>query len=305
MVSRRKNEGQPTLPNINVGGPEMGQFEDDGMGGRLAGTTVGGGVVSPYPLFQGSAQPSPHHSQTAFNQYGNVPPSSQSHSAGYGTDTTQSPTSTTAFAAAGAGAGAMGGMGSASTSSGGTGHGVMSPARMAKEREAFGGGGFMGGGMPVPQHQQYQPHHTGSVYSQSEYSQPGGGGGSSQQHGGRFNIVNPEYNRSDSDGGPLPNPHSQRGGGVRVAQDAGAVGDEEIPPTYDSLVSGGGSRERPPEKGGLRVRNEDGDGHVAGGSGGGGASGGGGGGGGHVGAGGVAGGSGGDASGGGGGGGGE
>lgn len=46
----------PTLPDIAAG---RGDDDlDDGMGGRLAGSSVGGGVVAPYPLYHPTTAPS-------------------------------------------------------------------------------------------------------------------------------------------------------------------------------------------------------------------------------------------------------
>ncbi|KAL0563075.1 hypothetical protein V5O48_019000 [Marasmius crinis-equi] len=188
-------------------------------------------------------------------------------------------------------------LGAATNSSSGAGAGAgMSPTRLAKEREAFGGGGFAGGvGMPVPQHQQRpnQPAGPGSQYSgesggaqgggfhstSSEYSQGNSSAHptSSQQHGPRLSLANPDS--ADAHGGQFSEdarraylaggPVSSR---VRVAQDAGALGDEEIPPTYDSLVAARAARGEaapvaPPEKGGLRVTNDGDDGPGGSGSG--------------------------------------
>ncbi|KAL0062872.1 hypothetical protein AAF712_010268 [Marasmius tenuissimus] len=249
---------------------------DDGMGGRLAGAAVGGGVVSPYPLFGGPGQ-----------QYANAPPSQH----GHGSDTTHSynthsPPPSGTFGAMSSGSGHPGdwrhpspgpSLGAATSSSSGGGV-AMSPGRLAKEREAFGGGFAGAAGIPLPQHQQYGPGpgpgpgagpppssyynqqspqgrrmslessgaHSGVFYStNSEYSQPnsssyaaGAGAGTAQ----RLSIANPDV---DSQGHGFDESARQAylaggpvGSRVRVAQDAGAVGEEEIPPTYDSLVSG-------------------------------------------------------------------
>lgn len=53
----------PTLPNIPVTnsdehlGPEMAEVDDDGMGGRLNASSVGAGVVAPYPLYHPTTPP--------------------------------------------------------------------------------------------------------------------------------------------------------------------------------------------------------------------------------------------------------
>ncbi|KAF5377753.1 hypothetical protein D9757_008063 [Collybiopsis confluens] len=67
----------PTLPDI----PNTG-LEDDGMGGRLAGSMVGAGVVSPYPLYQpthdGSSHASPEMSAQHTESSGRTRPASSS-----------------------------------------------------------------------------------------------------------------------------------------------------------------------------------------------------------------------------------
>ncbi|KAL0564250.1 hypothetical protein V5O48_017800 [Marasmius crinis-equi] len=270
------------------------------MGGRLAGASVGGGVVSPYPLF--AAGHSPHPSQAGLAQYASVPPSQ----IGHGSDSTHSPPPSAGFVAGGhpgewrhPSPGPSLGAQTSSSSGGGGAAAGMSAARMAKEREAFGGGGFVGGvGMPVPHHpnappsayyQGYAPQgrrmsvessgaQSGVFYStNSDYSQGNSSGAyptSSQQHGGgsqRLSVANPDSEDS------YPNPHpahfdenarqaylASGPSRVRVAQDAGGLGDEEIPPTYESLLAARAARGEaapvaPPEKGGLTVRNDSDD----------------------------------------------
>ncbi|KAK1223165.1 hypothetical protein PQX77_013962 [Marasmius sp. AFHP31] len=278
--SKNQDAIGPTLP-------DMAQY-DDGMGGRLAGAAVGGGVVSPYPLFGGPGQ-----------QYANAPPSQH----GHGSDTTHSynthsPPPSATFGAMSSGSGHPGdwrhpspgpSLGAATSSSSGGGVG-MSPGRLAKEREAFGGGFAGAAAMPLPQHQQYGPGagpppsayynqqspqgrrmslessgaHSGVFYStNSEYSQPNSssyaaGPGAAQ----RLSVANPDV---DSQGHGFDESARQAylaggpvGSRVRVARDAGAIGEEEIPPTYDSLVSGStsGKGDRKEKGGGLRVTNE-------------------------------------------------
>ncbi|KAK7018097.1 hypothetical protein VNI00_018384 [Paramarasmius palmivorus] len=250
VLSRRDPPGAPTLPQIPID-----DTEDDGMGGRLNAASVGGGVVSPYPLFapgHGHGH-SPHPSQTTFpNPYGPPP---------------QSPTTTDShYTGAMAGAGVIGGIRPLDL--------VYLlphpawclrriPAVWVQEREAYGG---FAGGMPVPQHHPNQPAPYGpSSYtyynngngspngrrmsastsapsdaqsqSQSNYSQPSGSA-SAQQHQQRLAVANPdeefgEQHRTYLAEGPL------------VHRDAGPARDE-IPPTYESILpglSGGASRD--------------------------------------------------------------
>ncbi|KAL0575539.1 hypothetical protein V5O48_006439 [Marasmius crinis-equi] len=282
---KKRPSGAPTLPNVGGVDPEMAQFEDDGMGGRLAGASVGGGVVSPYPLF--TAGHSPHPSQAGLVQYTSVPPSQ----IGHGSDSTHSPPPSAGFVAGGhpgewrhPSPGPSLGAQTSSLSGGGGAAAGMSVARMAKEREAFGGGGFVGGvGMPVPHHpnappsayyQGYAPQgrrmsvessgaQSGVFYStNSDYSQGNSSGTcptSSQQHGGgsqRLSVVNPDSEDS------YPNPHPAHfDENARKPQDAGGLGDEEIPPTYESLLKARAARGEaapvaPPEKGGLQSGND-------------------------------------------------
>ncbi|KAK1221400.1 hypothetical protein PQX77_015807 [Marasmius sp. AFHP31] len=251
---RNQESIAPTLP-------DMAQY-DDGMGGRLAGTTIGGGVVSPYPLFGQSASQNGHGSDTTHSYSYNThsPPPSATFSGGVGDWRHPSP-----------------GPSLGTSSSGG-----MSPSRAAKEREALAGtGGFVGAaGMPIPQHgpppssyyNQQSPQsrrmslessgaQSGVFYStNSEYSQP------NSSHVGssgapRLNVANPDESARQAylASGPL---------GSRVG---GAGQEEEIPPTYDSLVgstsgsrSGSGRGEKKEKSGGLRVTNDTNDGEGSG-----------------------------------------
>ncbi|KAL0056960.1 hypothetical protein AAF712_016422 [Marasmius tenuissimus] len=259
VASRHRNQESiaPTLP-------DMAQY-DDGMGGRLAGTTVGGGVVSPYPLFNQSPSQHGHGSDTTHSYNTHSPPPSATFAGATGDWRHPSP-----------------GPSLGTSSSGG-----MSPSRAAKEREALAGGfvGAGGAGMPIPQHgpppSSYYAHqpqspqsrrmslessgaHSGVFYStNSEYSQPN----SSHAGSGRLNVQNPDvygqgFDESARQAYLASGPRGASGGGQ----------EEEIPPTYDSLVgstsgSGSGRGERKEKGGGgsgLRVTNDTGAGEGSG-----------------------------------------
>ncbi|KAK7032477.1 hypothetical protein VNI00_013038 [Paramarasmius palmivorus] len=71
-TGRRDPPGAPALPQFPID-----DIEDDGMGARLNATSIGGGVVSPYPLLAPGHGHSPHSSQTTVpNPYGPLPQSS-------------------------------------------------------------------------------------------------------------------------------------------------------------------------------------------------------------------------------------
>ncbi|KAJ7142084.1 hypothetical protein C8R43DRAFT_580839 [Mycena crocata] len=225
----------PTLPHVTQDGGELGMQEegDDGMGGRLAGSSIGGGVVTPFTTGAGVGAAAAygdhhHHQQHAQGQYpqqqqyyADGHPSnrhSQYHNGaaagGYETATSDGPlspgSSSGYYPASSAGyptssAGYPAAPMSAATSSSGGGY----PNPMsAKEREARGGG--LGVANPTPQMSMAMP----------------GAGMSSMP--------------------ALPNPHSPGSpGNVVVHQDGGRVpveeeggeGMREIPPTYDSIRS--------------------------------------------------------------------
>ncbi|KAK1224345.1 hypothetical protein PQX77_012754 [Marasmius sp. AFHP31] len=250
----------------------MSQY-NDGMGGRFAGTTVGGGVVSPY-LLLGQVSSLPFSSlflvQLTHLLAVSLPTRPRErHNPLLLIQHPLSSPSTTFSGVPGAGVGPS--LGTSASASGGG--GGMSPSRATKGREPLAGaGGFVGAaGMPIPQHgpppssyhnqQSSQSRrmllessgpHSGVFYStNSEYSQP------NPPHVGsrsaRLNVANPDESARQAyiASGPL---------GSRVG---GAGQEEEIPPTYDSLV-GSTSGSKKEKSGGLRVTNDTNDGEGSG-----------------------------------------
>ncbi|KAJ7753410.1 hypothetical protein DFH07DRAFT_824348 [Mycena maculata] len=204
----------PTLPQVSTGagmggmnGAMDAEEEDDGVGGRLAGSSIGGGVVTPFMAGVGAGAGAGAYQQQQHAYY-----PQQGYYAGggggggYETTSEGGPLSPSMSSYYGPGSASHpvsagpGPMSAASTSSGG----YPNPLS-AKEREARGGGFAVanpGSGMSTPMPAQ----------------------GGSQR---------------------LPNPHSpgESGSGVVVHQDGGRVPQEEgegmreIPPTYDSIRS--------------------------------------------------------------------
>lgn len=234
--SHRAPEMQQLLSSRNNLLDEEGMYDDDGMGGRLNGTSIGGGIVTPYTLYNpNTAPPSPAPS-SSYNTpipYNSTAPLMSSDSVGAG----------------------------------------ILPARAAKEREAFGGRPLsMSMSMsPAPSvslsghgHSGYQvnPNPSGrspspgtpSAYAAHGAFPPQGGKYSpvpSRASSASFTVMNPgdsivaAASSSKSIEGPAHVAPKQ----VLVHQDGGRVPvniiDEdaedphEIPPTYDSLNATG------------------------------------------------------------------
>ncbi|EAU87256.1 hypothetical protein CC1G_10850 [Coprinopsis cinerea okayama7 len=75
-MRQRVNLDDPASGNGNGGGLEAALAEDDGMGGRLAASTVGGGIVTPFPYPQQQPQQQPYpptfpQPQQPYGQYNN------------------------------------------------------------------------------------------------------------------------------------------------------------------------------------------------------------------------------------------
>ncbi|KAE9395048.1 hypothetical protein BT96DRAFT_997944 [Gymnopus androsaceus JB14] len=274
-------EMQQLMPPRNNLLDEEGMDDDDGMGGRLNGTSIGGGIVTPYTLY--NSNPSTVPSSPAASSSFHTP----SHHSTFPLINT-------------------------SSSDGHIGAG-MTPARAAKEREAFGGrppsmamssasmsghghpnpaygpspyAGYaprppsttgsllygMGGsppGTPPPQTPSFYPNPSGrstspgapSAYASSTPVPPAQGrrysSGPQAIGGGGLAVMNPDSTTPTI----APSMKSPQGHStsvpreVLVHQDGGRVpvnlmdedaGPEEIPPTYDSLKVAG--RARPVEK---------------------------------------------------------
>jgi len=193
------------MPGMGANGSNGVLDEDDGVGGRLAGSTIGGGVVTPFMAGVGTgAGGAP---QSYYDQgHGHGAPQMQQYYGHDGTttsgmsDSAQSPTTATSsnyyYQGPGGAAGAAAYPQSASSAGSSGGY----PNRMsAKERDA---------------------------------------------RGGNFTVANPTHvpMPGTSSGMPhLPNPHSP-GSEVVVHTDGGRVPDQaegdgmkEIPPTYESI----------------------------------------------------------------------
>ncbi|KIK61674.1 hypothetical protein GYMLUDRAFT_571084 [Collybiopsis luxurians FD-317 M1] len=236
----------PTLPDIPTSG--LDNADDDGMGGRLAGTAVGAGVVAPYQLYHPTnASSRPHTEMSA--QHTGISTSTQGNTRSASTGIPASVYSA-AYGNNNLRPGASGAPPSTSGSS------SVSPY------------GF-GPAEPLP-----NPFGPGpeSVVSSSNNTHSGAPTGSGSGYN-RFNVANPDPESSSAGfvGGFAPGVLTGRGEKsvtgpsgagrsreVLVHQDGGRVeeggageeeeGPDEIPPTYDSLVPGGSSAPRPPEK---------------------------------------------------------
>ncbi|KAJ6567038.1 hypothetical protein B0H19DRAFT_717082 [Mycena capillaripes] len=184
--------------------------EDDGVGGRLAGSSIGGGVVTPFPAAAGHQYyADPHTAGQQHAYYGGA--------AGGYDGASMSERSPTASYYPGSSSHAGGGPMSA-TSAGSSSH--YTNPMSAKEREARGGGLAVANPGPYG-HPMHMPMPAPGVMS------PGVGP-----------LPNPHSPGSQQSGG------SAHGSGVLVHTDGGRVPDQsagegmrEIPPTYDSIRS--------------------------------------------------------------------
>ncbi|KAF7307100.1 hypothetical protein MIND_00503300 [Mycena indigotica] len=187
-----------TLPNLNL------DEEDDGMGGRLPHSAIGGGIVTPFTYTPTvSAFDASSRSQSPPMPSGSPPPMSQYSHDGY------TPTMSSAggyYSAAPQQALAPGGYYPPSES----GSSAYSP-RSAKEREAMGSRSFA------------VANPTGNEQDSAiqNYLRSGPRGVPQGEHSG----------------GPMAS--SSAASGVIVHQDGGRVGPDEIPPTYDSIPNDG------------------------------------------------------------------
>lgn len=213
--------------------------EDDGMGGRLPHSTVGGGIITPFAFTPTASAYGSTRSQSPPMPSGSPPPMSQYSQDGYTPTLSSTGGYYTAVAQQ---TQAVGGYYPPAPSSSGSSGNQYNP-RSAKEREAVGArrsGNFAvanpsneleSRGMLNDQDEQYQAYLRGGPQgvrrgSQSEYMD-------SSSH-----PISPAGSSSGA---------AQRaGGGVLVHQDGGRVEPgivpqeeaDEIPPTYDSLPSG-------------------------------------------------------------------
>jgi len=279
----------PTLPNIPVTnsdehlGPEMAQFEDDGMGGRLNASTIGAGIVTAYPLYHATTPP-PRSPPPSARSWGN---SSDAHHGMYNGPTSEwrgpspGPSIPTQYTG-GSGSGSYG------NSVNGTPPTSYPPGMPMAHLPPGASPGPAGVGVPASAYAgatHARRPSAGSSDRQHIYagSGPGSGsnpstsGASAQQSGsGRFAIANPDEDMAQNRyvggisedarrayiaGGPSgkspTGPSQPRPREILVHQDGGGVdnmppsseGPEEIPPTYDSLLGAAGMNPGP-EKGG-------------------------------------------------------
>ncbi|KAJ3787579.1 hypothetical protein GGU10DRAFT_348394 [Lentinula aff. detonsa] len=251
----------PTLPNVENGADNG--MEDDGMGGRLAGSTLGAGVVAPYPLYhptnpqQQRSPPSPPEMSAQHTGVSTNYPSSSQGMSSQGQSSSQGGLPASVYAAA------YGDQGRAPTAPSVAGSTSTTPY-------GFGAGERL----PNPYQNQNQPA-PGSTVSTSTHTNTSAPGQGYPGYG-RFNVANPDAEGggpSSFVGGFNPTSMPRRSEkstaalnaarpprDVLVHQDGGRVenqmpreeeeGPEEIPPTYDSLVpdgtsgSGSGAREK-------------------------------------------------------------
>ena len=246
--------GGGTLPQVNLNDDQL-LNEDDGMGGRLAGSTVGGGIVTPFtytPQQQEMANAYPAAASPLLGGYGAygqqqqyanedpraLSPTRSSFHPGPSTVSEGSSYGVLPYAppiGRGPSPGPSVARTNTSNSSGGVGAGggaYYNNPRSAKEMEALG----IRGGVHV-----MNPSHDG------EYSQnaPGQGLGQGMYAGGVGEVAHQAYLA----GGPSPSNFAGTGGrpqSVVVHRDGGRVSvigpeeeehvvEAEIPPTYDSL----------------------------------------------------------------------
>ncbi|KAJ6520033.1 hypothetical protein C8R45DRAFT_45037 [Mycena sanguinolenta] len=220
--------GGGTLPRLDI------DDEDDGMGGRLPHSTVGGGIVTPFAYTPTASAYGSTRSRSPPVSSGSPPPMSQYSQDGY------APTMSSAggyYAAVPQQPQAVGGYYPPAPPSSTSSSGNQYNPRSAKEREAGRSGNFAvanpstdpGDSRPMSggYNDQYQAYLRSGPQarrgSQSEYNDPSS-----------YPPLSPTASSSGA---------SQRLGGVLVHQDGGRMEPEtvheeeadEIPPTYDSL----------------------------------------------------------------------
>ncbi|KAJ7161363.1 hypothetical protein C8R43DRAFT_992580 [Mycena crocata] len=241
VTNTRPVSSGPEMIAHSTGGtlPRMNIDDDDGMGGRLPHSTVGGGIVTPFAYTpSGSAYGASSRSQSPPVPSASPPPMSQYSQDGY------PPTLSSAggyYTAVPQQAQAVGGYypPAPPSSSGSSGNNPYMP-RNAKEREAMGSRHGAGLAVANPSAHETEPRVMSGASHDSEQYQA-------------YLRVGPQHGRQGSQGStpPLSPTASTSGGGQRMScvlvhQDGGRVEHEEtvheetdeIPPTYDSLPSG-------------------------------------------------------------------
>lgn len=244
--------GGGTLPQVNLNDDQLlHEEDDDGMGGRLAGSTVGGGIVTPFtyapPQEMANAYPAafpagmagygaaygqqdPH---TLSPTHSAFPSSVSENSSSYGASSPYAPP-----IGRGPSPGPSVARTNTSNSSGGIGVGgggaYYNNPRSAKEREALG----MRGGVHV-----MNPSQDGVEYSQqhghSQMMYAAGGVGEAAHQA--YLAGGPSSNLGGRQQGAVSPPGSvvvhRDGGRVPVTgqEEEEHVVEAEIPPTYDSL----------------------------------------------------------------------
>ncbi|KAJ7246312.1 hypothetical protein B0H12DRAFT_1126638 [Mycena haematopus] len=228
----------PEMIQHHVGGGTLPQMdlddEDDGMGGRLPNSIVGGGIVTPFAYTPTASAYGSTRSRSPPASSGSPPPMSQHSQDGYASTMSSAGGY---YAAVPQQLQAVGGYYPPGPPSSSSSSGIQHMPRSAKEQEAGRSGNFAvanpsteaGDSRPIsgPYNDQYQAYLRSGPQarrgSQSEYNDTSS-----------YPPLPPAASSSGA---------SQRAGGVLVHQDGGRVEPEtvleeeadEIPPTYDSL----------------------------------------------------------------------
>ncbi|KAJ6575332.1 hypothetical protein B0H19DRAFT_637362 [Mycena capillaripes] len=241
--TRPISSGPEMIQNHTTGGtlPRMDieDDEDDGMGGRLPHSTVGGGIITPFAYTPTASAYGSTRSRSPPAPSGSPPPMSQYSQDGY------TPTLSSAggyYTAVAQQAQPVGGYyPPAPPSSSGSSGNQYNP-RIAKEREA---GARRSGNFAVanPSHEPDSRGMSGGYDEQYQAYLRGGPQGA--QRGSQSEYTDPSSHPL-SPTGSSSGAAQRAGGGVLVHQDGGRVEPDtvpeeeadEIPPTYDSLPSG-------------------------------------------------------------------
>jgi hypothetical protein len=225
-----------TLPRMDID-----EDEDDGMGGRLPHSAVGGGILTPFAYTPTvSAYGTSSRSQSPPVPSGSPPPMSQHSQDGY------TPTLSSAggyYTAVPQQAQAVGGYYPPAPSSSGSSGNQYNP-RNAKEREAAGGRRSGNFAVANPSHENDSRAMSGGYDEQYQAYLRGGPQGA--RRGSQSEYMDPSSYPPLSPTASSSGAGQRTGGGVLVHQDGGRVEPgtvpeeeaDEIPPTYDSLPSG-------------------------------------------------------------------
>ncbi|KAK7064047.1 hypothetical protein R3P38DRAFT_2822083 [Favolaschia claudopus] len=222
----QNHTGGGTLPRI-----DLDDEEDDGMGGRLPHSTIGGGIVTPFAYTPTASAYGSTRSRSPPISSGSPPPMSQHSHEGY------APTMSSAsgyYAAVPRQAQAVGGYYPPAPPSSSGSSGIQYTARSAKEREA-GGSGHLAVANPSAEPNNDSPPLSGGHYNDQYQSYLRSG--PQARRGSQGDYYVPSSTPSLPPGAASPSA-TQRSSGVLVHQDGGRVEPgtaDEIPPTYDSI----------------------------------------------------------------------